>query len=101
MSFIILNSPNNSSISADQVCSVGLETSAIGRRGPICEALASQQLTQPTLTNTGADEYLPYRRESEDHETVSGLLSVVYGSTPEVGDMAVLDPYEFRVLAPR
>nr|WP_245897020.1 hypothetical protein [Hymenobacter nivis] len=32
---------------------------------------------------------------------MSGLLSVVYGSTPEVGDMAVLDPYEFRVLAPR
>ena len=36
--------------------------------------------------------------EGEDYETVGGLLNVIYGSIPEVGDVAVLGPYEFRVL---
>ena len=36
--------------------------------------------------------------EGEDYETVGGLLNVIYGSIPEVGDVAVLDPYEFQIL---
>jgi len=30
---------------------------------------------------------------------VGGLLNVLYGNIPEVGDVAVLEPYEFRVLS--
>ncbi len=29
---------------------------------------------------------------------MGGLLNVIYGSIPEMGDVAVLDPYGFRVL---
>ena len=29
---------------------------------------------------------------------IGGLLNVIYGNIPEVGDVAVLDNYEFRVL---
>ncbi|SNR42528.1 MULTISPECIES: hemolysin family protein [Hymenobacter] len=46
-----------------------------------------------------ANEYLPYPLpEGDDYETVGGLLNVIYGNIPEVGDVAVLDNYEFRVL---
>ncbi|MBG8552743.1 hemolysin family protein [Hymenobacter guriensis] len=45
------------------------------------------------------NEYLPYPLpEGEDYETVGGLLNLIYGNIPEVGDVAVLDNYEFRVL---
>lgn len=30
---------------------------------------------------------------------MGGLLNVLYGNIPEVGDVAVLEPYEFRVLS--
>ncbi|GAB3235014.1 hemolysin family protein [Hymenobacter seoulensis] len=46
-----------------------------------------------------ANEYLPFPLpEGDDYETVGGLLNVIYGNIPEVGDVAVLDNYEFRVL---
>ena len=46
-----------------------------------------------------ANEYLPFPLpEGDDYETVGGLLNMIYGNIPEVGDVAVLDHYEFRVL---
>ncbi|KAA9338416.1 HlyC/CorC family transporter [Hymenobacter busanensis] len=46
-----------------------------------------------------ANEFLPFALpEGEDYETVGGLINVIYGAIPEVGDVAVLDNYEFRIL---
>ncbi|GAA4376002.1 hemolysin family protein [Hymenobacter koreensis] len=46
-----------------------------------------------------ANEFLPFPLpEGDDYETVGGLLNVIYGAIPEIGDVAVLDHYEYRVL---
>ncbi|AWM35395.1 hemolysin [Hymenobacter nivis] len=67
---------------------------------PVVEKVAADEYRVAAATSiSDANEYLPFPLpESEDYETVGGLLNVVYGSIPEVGDVAVLDPYEFRVL---
>ena len=67
---------------------------------PVVEKTAADEYRVAAATSIpDANEYLPYPLpESDDYETVGGLLNVVYGSIPEVGDVAVLDPYEFRVL---
>jgi len=67
---------------------------------PVVEKVAEDEYrVNPATPISDANEYLPYPLpEGEDYETVGGLLNVIYGSIPEVGDVAVLDPYEFRVL---
>ena len=67
---------------------------------PVVEKIAEDEYrVNPATPISDANEYLPFPLpEGEDYETVGGLLNVIYGSVPEVGDVAVLDPYEFRVL---
>jgi CBS domain containing-hemolysin-like protein len=67
---------------------------------PVVEKVAEDEYrVNPATPISDANEYLPFPLpEGEDYETVGGLLNVIYGSIPEVGDVAVLDPYEFRVL---
>ncbi|WP_345236481.1 hemolysin family protein [Hymenobacter saemangeumensis] len=67
---------------------------------PVVEKVAEDEYrVNPATPISDANEYLPFPLpEGDDYETVGGLLNVIYGSIPEVGDVAVLDPYEFRVL---
>ncbi|GAB2849121.1 hemolysin family protein [Hymenobacter ruber] len=67
---------------------------------PVVEKVAEDEYrVNPATAIPDANEFLPYPLpEGDDYETVGGLLNVIYGSIPEVGDVAVLDPYEFRVL---
>lgn len=45
------------------------------------------------------NDFLPYPLpQSEDYETVGGLVNVIYGAIPEVGDTAVFNEYEVKVL---
>jgi CBS domain containing-hemolysin-like protein len=45
------------------------------------------------------NDFLPYPLpEGEDYETVGGLINVIYGAIPEIGDTAVFNEYEFKVL---
>lgn len=67
---------------------------------PVVEKIAEDEYrVNPATSISDANEYLPFPLpEGDDYETVGGLLNVIYGSIPEVGDVAVLDPYAFRVL---
>ncbi|UOQ78279.1 hemolysin family protein [Hymenobacter sp. 5516J-16] len=67
---------------------------------PVVEKVSESEYRVNTATAIpDANEYLPYPLpEGDDYETVGGLLNVLYGNIPEVGDVAVLDNYEFRVL---
>ena len=67
---------------------------------PVVEKVTEDEYrVNPATPISDANEYLPFPLpEGEDYETVGGLLNIIYGSIPEVGDVAVLDPYEFRVL---
>ncbi len=67
---------------------------------PVVEKISEAEYRVNTSTPIpDANEFLPFPLpEGEDYETVGGLLNVIYGSIPEVGDVAVLAPYEFRVL---
>ncbi|MDB5261427.1 MAG: hemolysins-related protein containing domain, partial [Adhaeribacter sp.] len=45
------------------------------------------------------NDFLPYPLpEGEDYETVGGLINVIYGTIPEIGDTAVFNEYQFKVL---
>ena len=68
---------------------------------PAVEKISESEYRVNTATPIpDANEYLPYPLpEGDDYETVGGLLNVLYGNIPEVGDVAVLEPYEFRVLS--
>jgi CBS domain containing-hemolysin-like protein len=68
---------------------------------PVVEKISESEYRVNTSTPIpDANEYLPYPLpEGDDYETVGGLLNVLYGNIPEVGDVAVLEPYEFRVLS--
>ncbi|TDN37458.1 HlyC/CorC family transporter [Hymenobacter sp. UV11] len=68
---------------------------------PVVEKISETEYRVNTSTAiSDANEYLPYPLpEGDDYETVGGLLNVLYGNIPEVGDVAVLEPYEFRVLS--
>jgi CBS domain containing-hemolysin-like protein len=70
---------------------------------PVVEKVSEDEYrVNPATPISDANEYLPFPLpEGEDYETVGGLLNVIYGSIPEVGDVAVLDPYEFRVAGSR
>ncbi|MGI4875193.1 MAG: hemolysin family protein [Janthinobacterium lividum] len=67
---------------------------------PVVEKVSETEFRVNTATPiSDANEFLPYPLpEGDDYETVGGLLNVLYGNIPEVGDVAVLEPYEFRVL---
>ncbi|MCA8831470.1 hemolysin family protein [Hymenobacter pini] len=67
---------------------------------PVVEKISEAEYRVNTATPiSDANEYLPYPLpEGDDYETVGGLLNVLYGNIPEVGDVAALDNYEFRVL---
>ncbi len=68
---------------------------------PVVEKISETEYRVNTATAiSDANEYLPYPLpEGDDYESVGGLLNVLYGNIPEVGDVAVLEPYEFRVLS--
>ena len=68
---------------------------------PVVEKISETEYRVNTATAIpDANEYLPYPLpEGDDYESVGGLLNVLYGNIPEVGDVAVLEPYEFRVLS--
>jgi len=68
---------------------------------PVVEKISESEYRVNTSTPIpDTNEYLPYPLpEGDDYETVGGLLNVLYGNIPEVGDVAVLEPYEFRVLS--
>jgi CBS domain containing-hemolysin-like protein len=68
---------------------------------PVVEKISENEYRVNTSTAIpDANEYLPYPLpEGDDYESVGGLLNVLYGNIPEVGDVAVLEPYEFRVLS--
>lgn len=68
---------------------------------PVVEKVSESEYRVNTATAiSDANEYLPYPLpEGDDYESVGGLLNVLYGNIPEVGDVAVLEPYEFRVLS--
>ena len=67
---------------------------------PVVEKVSETEYrVNPATPISDANEFLPFPLpEGDDYETVGGLLGVIYGSIPEVGDVAVLEPYEFRVL---
>ena len=67
---------------------------------PVVEKVSETEYrVNPATPIPDANEFLPFPLpEGEDYETVGGLLNVIYGAIPEVGDLAVLDPYEFRIL---
>ncbi|WP_251047131.1 hemolysin family protein [Hymenobacter sp. ISL-91] len=67
---------------------------------PVVEKVSETEYRVNTATPIpDANEHLPYPLpEGDDYETVGGLLNVLYGNIPEVGDVATLDNYEFRVL---
>ncbi|SNC75192.1 Hemolysin, contains CBS domains [Hymenobacter gelipurpurascens] len=67
---------------------------------PVVEKVSDLEYRVNTATPiSDANEYLPFPLpEGDDYESVGGLLNVIYGNIPEVGDVAVLDNYEFRVL---
>jgi CBS domain containing-hemolysin-like protein len=67
---------------------------------PVVEKISETEYrVNPATPISDANEFLPFPLpEGDDYETVGGLLGVIYGSIPEVGDVAVLEPYEFRVL---
>ncbi len=68
---------------------------------PVVEKISETEYRVNTSTAIpDANEYLPYPLpEGDDYESVGGLLNVLYGNIPEIGDVAVLEPYEFRVLS--
>ncbi|TGE19364.1 hemolysin family protein [Hymenobacter elongatus] len=67
---------------------------------PVVEKVSETDYRVNTSTPiSDVNEYLPFPLpEGDDYETVGGLLNVIYGNIPEVGDVAVLDNYEFRVM---
>ncbi len=67
---------------------------------PVVEKVSESEYRVNTATPIpDANEHLPYPLpEGDDYETVGGLLNMLYGNIPEVGDVATLDNYEFRVL---
>ncbi|MDJ0365026.1 hemolysin family protein [Hymenobacter sp. H14-R3] len=68
---------------------------------PVVEKISENEYRVNTSTAIpDANEYLPFALpEGDDYESVGGLLNVLYGNIPEIGDVAVLEPYEFRVLS--
>jgi CBS domain containing-hemolysin-like protein len=67
---------------------------------PVVEKLSDFEFKVSTAAAIlDVNDFLPYPLpEGEDYETVGGLVNVIYGTIPEVGDTAVFQEYEFKVL---
>jgi CBS domain containing-hemolysin-like protein len=67
---------------------------------PVVEKLSDFEFKVSTAASIlDVNDFLPYPLpEGEDYETVGGLINVIYGTIPEVGDTAVFQEYEFKVL---
>ena len=67
---------------------------------PVVEKVSEQEYRVAASTAINdANEYLPFPLpEGDDYETVGGLVNVIYGAIPEIGDVAVFENYEFRIL---
>jgi CBS domain containing-hemolysin-like protein len=67
---------------------------------PVVEKLSEFEFKVSTAASIlDVNDFLPYPLpEGEDYETVGGLINVIYGTIPEVGDTAVFQEYELKVL---
>lgn len=67
---------------------------------PVVEKVSEQEYRVAASTAIlDANEFLPFPLpEGDDYETVGGLVNVIYGAIPEIGDLAVFENYEFRIL---
>ena len=67
---------------------------------PVVEKLSDFEFKVSTAASIlDVNDFLPYPLpEGEDYETVGGLINVIFGTIPEVGDTAVFQEYEFKVL---
>jgi CBS domain containing-hemolysin-like protein len=67
---------------------------------PVVEKISEFEFKVSTSASImDVNDFLPYPLpEGEDYETVGGLINVIYGTIPEVGDTAVFQEYEFKVL---
>jgi CBS domain containing-hemolysin-like protein len=67
---------------------------------PIVERVSDSEFKiQTSAAISDVNDYLPFPLpKSEDYETVGGLINLIYGAIPEVNEIAVLPPYEFKVL---
>jgi CBS domain containing-hemolysin-like protein len=67
---------------------------------PLVEKISDFEFKVSTAASIlDANDFLPYPLpEGEDYETVGGLINVIYGTIPEIGETAVFDEYEFKVL---
>ena len=67
---------------------------------PLVEKLSEFEFQVSTAAAIlDVNDFLPYPLpEGEDYETVGGLINVIYGTIPEIGDTAVFNEYEFKVL---
>ncbi|PSR54332.1 hemolysin [Adhaeribacter arboris] len=67
---------------------------------PVVEKINDYEYRVSTAASIlDANDFLPYSLpEGEDYETVGGLINVIYGAIPEIGDTAIFNEYEFKVL---
>ena len=67
---------------------------------PVVEKMSDFEFQVSTAASIlDVNDFLPYPLpEGEDYETVGGLINVIYGTIPEIGDTAVFQEYEFKVL---
>lgn len=67
---------------------------------PVVEKLSDYEFKVSTAASIlDVNDFLPFPLpEGEDYETVGGLTNVIYGSIPEVGETAIFQEYEFKVL---
>lgn len=67
---------------------------------PVVEKLSDFEFKVSTAASIlDVNDFLPFPLpEGEDYETVGGLINVIYGTIPEIGDTTVYNEYEFKVL---
>ena len=67
---------------------------------PIVEKVSDTEFrVQTSAAISDVNNYLPYPLpKSDDYETVGGFINLVYGAIPELNEVAVQEPYEFKVL---
>jgi CBS domain containing-hemolysin-like protein len=67
---------------------------------PVVEKVSDTEYkVQTSAAISDVNDFLPYPLpKSDDYETVGGLINLIYGAIPDVNEIAVMAPYEFRVL---
>ncbi len=67
---------------------------------PIVEKVSDTEFkVQTSAAISDVNDYLPYPLpKSDDYETVGGLINLIYGAIPDLNEIAVMAPYEFKVL---